>query len=76
MTQESCYLGNQDSILSYQPELDQNQILNILASYPFSEIEFKNECEPESQFCDSSPILESISTPVVLPKQVTFLSQF
>jgi len=68
MTQESGHFENQVSISSYQPELDQNQILDILASYLFSEIELKDECEPELQFGDSSPILESISTPVVLPK--------
>ena len=36
--------------------------------YPIPEIEFEDECEPELQFSDSSPILKSISTPVVLPK--------
>ena len=54
MTQESCHFGNQDSISSYQSELDQNQILEILTSYPFSEIEHEDECEPELQFSDSS----------------------
>ena len=38
---------NQDSISSYQHELDQNQILDILTSYPFPEIELKDECEPK-----------------------------
>ena len=62
MTQESCHFENQASISSYQPKLDQNQILDILASYPFPEIKLKDECEPELQFSDSSPSLESIST--------------
>ena len=68
ITQKSCHFGNQTSILSYQPELDQNQILDILTSYPFPEIELEDKCESELQFSDSSLILESISTPVVLPK--------
>ena len=37
-----------------------------MTSYLISEIELKDECEPELQFSDSSPVLESISTPVVL----------
>ena len=68
MTQESCHFRNQVSISSYRPKLDQNQSLDILTSYSFSEIELEDECEPELHFSDSSPILESISTPVVLPK--------
>ena len=67
-THESYHFGNPASIFSYQPELDQHQILNSLARYPFSEIELEDECEPELQFSESSPILESISTPVVLPE--------
>ena len=42
-TQESCYFGNQDSISSYLFELDQTPSfenrIDILASYPFLEIE-------------------------------------
>jgi len=68
MTQESGHFGNQASISSCQPKLDQNQILDILASYSFPEIELEDEYEPELHFDDSSPIFESISTPVVLPK--------
>ena len=64
----SCHFGNPASISSYQPELNQYQILDSLASYPFSEIELEDECKPELQFSNSSPIIESISTPVVLPK--------
>ena len=44
MTKESCHFGNQASISSYQLELDQNQTLDILASYPFPEIELEDEC--------------------------------
>ena len=68
MTQESFHFRNPASISSYQPELDQYQPLDSLASYPFPEIELEDECEPELQFSDSSPILESITTPVVLSK--------
>ena len=68
MIKESCHFENQASILSYQPELDENQILDILACYLFFEIELEDECEPEFQFSNSSPILESISTHVVLPE--------
>ena len=39
-----------------------------MASYLFPEIELEDECEPELQFNDSSPILESILTSIVLPK--------
>ena len=67
-TQKSCYFGNPPSISPYQPELNQHQPLDSLANYPFPEIELEDECEPELQFSDSSPILESISTPVVLSK--------
>ena len=66
--QESCHFGNPASISSYQPELDQHPIPDALASYPFSKIELKDECEPELQVSDSSPFIESLSTPVVLPK--------
>ena len=41
MIQELCHFENQDSISSYQPELDQNQILDILASYPFLKLNLK-----------------------------------
>ena len=65
ITQESCHFENLASISSYQPELDQNQIFDILISYPFPETELEDEFEPELQFSDP---IESISTPVVLPK--------
>ena len=68
MTHESSHFENPGSISSYQPELDQHQILDSLTSYLKPEIELEDECESEFQFSDSSLILESISTPVVLPK--------
>ena len=53
LTQDSCYFGNHDSISAHLFEVDQHQILeshiDILASYPFSEIELKNECDHEPQ---------------------------
>jgi len=75
MTQESCHFENQDSISSYQSGFDQNQILNVLVSYPFPEIKLEDECEPALQFSNSSPIFESISTPVVLPELSNILEQ-
>ena len=65
--QESCHFENSVSISSYQPELDQHPIPDCSASYTFPGIELENECESELQFSDSSPFLESKSTPVVLP---------
>jgi len=71
LAQESCCFGNQDSISSHPFELDQNQNfenhLDILASYPFSEIELENECVPKSQLGNSISLLDSILTPVYLP---------
>ena len=50
-TYESCHFGNPVSISSYKPELDQTlsyeSRLDILASYPFPEIEIEPECDPE-----------------------------
>ena len=68
MTEESCHFRNPASISSYQPELDQHQILDSLASYPIPESKLEEECEPKLQFSDLSPIFESISTHIVLPK--------
>ena len=68
MTQESCHFGNPASISSYQPKLDQHPIPDNSASYTFTEIELEDKCEPELQFSNSSLILESISTPIVLHK--------
>ena len=50
--QESCHFRNPALISSYQPELDQLQILNSLTSYPIPEIELEDECVPELQFSD------------------------
>ena len=50
-SQESCYFGNQYSISAHPFELDQTlgfeSHIDILASYPFPEIEIKHECDPE-----------------------------
>ena len=75
--QESWCLGdfNQKSISSHKLELDQFQILDKLASFPFNEIELKCECDPNSQPCDSVPIFESILTPIFLPNLDQFSSQ-
>ena len=43
---ESCHFENPTSISSYQPELDQHQILDSLTSYPILEIELEDECDP------------------------------
>ena len=70
-TQESCYFGNQDSISERTFELDQTlsyeSHLDILASYPFSEIEIEPECDPESHMSNSISFFDSIMTPVSLP---------
>ena len=48
---ESCYFGNQDSISAHSFGLDQPQNfenhVDILVSYPFSEIELEHEYDPE-----------------------------
>ena len=41
--------------------------MDILASYLFPEIELEYECDPEPQFGNSIPFLNSILTPVSLP---------
>ena len=70
-TQESCYFGNQDSISEHTFELDQTPSyeshLDILANYPFPEIEIEPECDPEPHVCDSFSLFDSIMTPVSLP---------
>ena len=37
-----------------------------MTSFHFHEIEFKEECDPNPQFCDPVQISESILTPVLL----------
>jgi len=46
---ESWHLGDfdQDSISTYQLELDQSQTMDKLASFYFKEIELDCECEPD-----------------------------
>ena len=44
-----------------------------MISSPIPEIEFEDECETELQYSDSSPILKSISTPVIFPKLSNYL---
>ena len=55
---------------SYPTELEQNQNfkkhIDILASYPFPEIEHEYECDPEAQFGNSISLLDSILTLVSL----------
>jgi len=57
MTKDSCHFRNQALISSYQPELDQTQIIDILTSYLFSEIKLEDECEPKLEFNNSSQFL-------------------
>ena len=66
-TQESCHFRNLVSISSYQLELDQHQPLDILASYPFSEIELELESGSEPHVGDSISLFDSIMTPISLP---------
>ena len=50
--------------------------INILASYPFPEIELKYECDPNYQRSNSILFLDSILTPVSLPDFNHFSSQY
>ena len=67
--QESWYLEdyNQDSISLQNFELDQYQPIDKLASFHFNEIELEDECDTDSQYCDSVPLFESMLTSVSLP---------
>jgi len=79
--QESWYLGDlsQDSISSHQLELDQSQIFNKLASFPFNEIKLECECDLDPKLCDfvlnfnlwltlvSLPNLDPFSEPTLIP---------
>jgi len=62
---------NQDSISAHPFELDQHQNfenhVDMLASYPFHEIELDNECDPEPKLGNSIPLPDSIMTPMSLP---------
>ena len=59
---------NQDSISLHPFELAQNfeSHLDILASYPFLEIELELESDPETQVGDSISLFDSIMTLVSL----------
>ena len=71
LTQDSCHFGNQDSISAHPSELDQisnvENPIDILASYPFPEIELEYEYDPESQLGNSISLPDSIMTEVFLP---------
>ena len=66
--EESWYLGdfNQDLISSQNFELDQYQPIDKLASFYFNEIELEDECDTDSQYCDSVLLFESMLTPIFL----------
>jgi len=70
-SQESCYFGNQDSISSQPFELDQTlsfeSPIDILTSYPFSEIELEHESDPEPQVGNFISLFNSIMTLESLP---------
>ena len=65
------YFRNQDSITVHPFELDQTPSfeshIDILASYPFPEIEIEYESDPEPQVGNSISFFDSIMTPVSLP---------
>jgi len=50
LTQDSCHFGNQDSISAHPSELDLTlnveNLIDILTSYPFLEIELEHEYDP------------------------------
>ena len=56
-----------DSISPHKLELDQYQLINILACFHFNEIELEHECDLDPQLCDSILIFESMLTLVSLP---------
>ena len=70
-THESCHFGNPASISEHTFELDQSPSceshLDILASYPFPEIEIEPECDPEPHVSNSISLFNSIMTSVSLP---------
>ena len=57
-THKSCHFKNPASFSSYQPELDQHQPLDILASYPFPEIELEHESDTEPHVGDSISLFD------------------
>ena len=62
MTQDSCHFGNPDSISAHSSELVHP--IDILASFPFPEIELEYEYDPELPLDDSIFLPDSIMTPV------------
>ena len=72
LTQDSCHFGNQDSISAHPSELVQTSNfknpINILASYPFPEIELEHEYDPEFQLSNLISLPDSILTEVFLPE--------
>ena len=66
----SYYFGNQDSISAHLFELDQTQTfenhIDILASYPFPEIELEHEYDPKPQLGNSISLPDSKMTPISL----------
>jgi len=80
LTQDSYHFGNQDSILVHPSELNQTSNIenpiDILASYPFPEIELEHEYDPESQLGNSISLPDSIITEVFLPNFRIFPCQY
>ena len=76
---ELCYFGSQDSISVHPFELDQTSnienLIDILVSFPFPEIELEHEYDSKSQLGISISLLESILTLVSFPHFNHFLSQ-
>ena len=77
LTQDSCYFENQDSISAHPSELVQTSNvkdpIEILASYPFPEIELEHEYDLEPGLGNSAPLFDSMLTPVSLPHFNTFI---
>ena len=71
LDQESCCFGNQNSISAHPFELDQHQnfenLIDILVSYLFSEIELEHDYDPEPQLGNAISLSDSIMTPLSLP---------
>ena len=75
--QESWYLEDydEDSISPQNFELDQYQSIDKLVSFHFNEIKLEDECDTNSQYCDSVPLFESMLTLVSLPDSDLIRSQ-
>ena len=71
LLEPTCCFGKQDSILEHPFKLFQTpkfeNHIDILASYPFSEIELEIEYDPEPLLGDSIQLPNSIMTPVSSP---------